>query len=225
MDSVSEHVHERLGVPLSRVHTVRNSLPALSQPRSGRFELRESLSVPQGAFCVLFVGRLRIQKSVDTLLRAINELKGIIPNLLVLIVGEGKGYEEDNLKSLCTQLELDDVVQFRGVTKQPDHYMDMADIFVLPSVFEGLPLVMLEAFRSSLPVVATDINGPKEVVVDGENGLLFQPKDYHALAEIIQLLFEDLKLRSKLGVAGHETYLDEFTIKKYADKIEKLYMA
>lgn len=222
--SVSEHVVRRLAVPTNRVSTVYNAVPDVEVAWS-RAELRAQLGIADTDFVVLFVGRLRIQKSVDTLLLASEQLRRKILNLRVLIVGEGKGYEEDNLKRLCTELGLDYIVQFCGTTEHPEQYFSAADLFVLPSVFEGLGLVVLEAFRASLPVVATGIEGPKELIRHGENGLLFEPKNVDQLVQMVMQLYQDIEMRKALGKNGRRDFENHYSMQKYADSLEMLYTA
>lgn len=221
-NSVAQHIKQRLKVPDNRVHTIYNAIPNVEITASKTI-LRQKLNIDETAFCVLFIGRLRIQKSVDTLLYAIVELKEIIPNISVQIVGEGAGYQEEELKQLSVDLGLNDIVQFRGVTINPEDYFAAADVFVLPSVFEGLGIVVLEAFRAALPVIATNIEGPQELIEDGINGLLFTPKDHQQLSQKIFLLYKDTDLRKRIGETGYHHYRDKFTIESYASKLENLY--
>jgi glycosyltransferase involved in cell wall biosynthesis len=220
--SVSEHVIRRLAVSENRVITVYNAVPDVENFRS-KAELRAQLGIPTIDFVILFVGRLRIQKSVDTLLLATAHLQDRIRNLRVLIVGEGKGYEEENLKQWSRKLGLDPIVQFCGTTQHPEQYFAAADLFVLPSVFEGLGLVILEAFRAALPVIATGIEGPKEIIRHAENGMLFTPKNVDQLVDIALQLYNDEKLRSYLGANGRRDFETLYSMQKYADILETLY--
>jgi glycosyltransferase involved in cell wall biosynthesis len=217
---VADHVRNRLFVPPSRVHVVYNGIPAVTVTET-RDQLRARLGIQNDRFVVLFVGRLRIQKSVDTLLEAVSAIGPRIPNLLVLLVGEGE--EEERLRTMARSLGLDGVVEFRGTTAHPEHYFAAADIFVLPSIFEGLGLVVLEAFRAGIPVVATNIEGPKELITDGTTGLLFPPRHPEALGEALLRLHADPTLCERLGKAGLEGFKDRFTIEKYAICLERLY--
>ena len=161
--SVATHLQQTLGLARQRISVIYNGIPQVELAAS-RAELRHELAIPHDAFCVLFVGRLHIQKSVDTLLRAAARLRSRIPNLIVLLVGEG--YERERLEALSVKLKTNDVVRFCGTTMEPERYFKAADVFVLPSVCEGFGLVILEAFRSGLPVVASRIEGPAELIED-----------------------------------------------------------
>ncbi len=221
--SVSDHVENRLGVAQNRITTLYNAVPdvTVSTPRA---KLREELNIPEDAFVLLFVGRLHIQKSVDTLLLAAKQLAAEIANLQVLIVGEGKGYEEENLRSLCNEIDLNNAVRFCGTTETPEYYFSAADAFVLPSVFEGLGLVVLEAFRASIPVIATNIEGPQELIRHGENGLLFEPRNVEQLVESVLKLYHNTALRQRLGVTGNSDFQSRFSMQRYAESLEKLYL-
>lgn len=217
---VEEHVRVRLGVPAARSHLIHNAIPAV-RVEEGREELRARLGIGADRFTFLFVGRLAPQKSVDTLLHAAAAARASIPGLLVLLVGAGPQREE--LEALHARLGLGDSVRFCGTTAHPEHWFAAADAFVLPSVFEGLGIVVLEAFRASLPVLATDIEGPRELIRHGKNGLLFRPRQASELAELMVRIHGDAKLRVELGAEGNRDYLRDFTIGKYAERLDALY--
>ena len=130
---------------------------------------------------LVFVGRLSIQKNLRLLLRA---LQGISEKFETTLVGEGE--LEANLKETARELQLKNV-RFYGRAdgaELRDLYLN-ADIFVLPSEREGMPLVLLEAMAMGLPIVATDISGSRDLVVHGENGLLVPPDDPSALRKAL----------------------------------------
>jgi glycosyltransferase involved in cell wall biosynthesis len=217
---VADHVRNRLGVPRSRTEVVYNGIPAIDVPES-REALRKRLDIPQEGFCILFVGRLRIQKSVDTLLQAIALNRDKMPDLTLILIGEGE--EADRLREMRSKLGLEACVQFRGTTPNPEFYFSAADLFVLPSVFEGLGIVILEAFRAGLPVIATDIEGPKEIIRDGSTGILVPPKDPESLGKAILRMHRDPALRRDLGRAGLESFTGNFNIGQYAARLDRLY--
>lgn len=218
--SVARHVRSTLGVPAARVSVVYNGIPQ-TRLTANRDDLRRELGLPAEAFCVLFVGRLAVQKSVDTLLYAAVDLREQIPNLQVLILGEGP--ERERLLALTAELGLGQIVRFCGTTQEPERYMGAADLFVLPSVFEGFGLVVIEAFRAGLPVIASAVEGPAELIEHGRNGLLFPPRDARQLAEQIVRLYGDEVLLRRLGAAGQESFQHTFTIEHYAEELEHLY--
>jgi glycosyltransferase involved in cell wall biosynthesis len=177
--------------------------------------LRKKLNIEQDDFVVLFVGRLVPQKSVHTLLEALPLLRGKVERIKCILVGEGK--LRNYLEERCKQLGLTDIVEFRGVTSMPELYYVCSDVFVLPSVYEGLGNVIIEAFRASLPVVASDIDGIKELVSQGKNGLLFDVGNYQSLADKIALLYNDKEVRQKMSVEAFDTFKSKFDMAKYSE--------
>ncbi len=220
--AVYRHVRQRLKVPEPRASVLYNAIPGIHLSED-RASLRRALGIPAEAFCVLFVGRLQLQKSVDTLLRAAAILKPQVPGLVVAIIGDGT--ERDALLTLSGRLGTTDAVQFRGVTARPERWFAAADVFALPSVFEGFGLVVLEAFRAGLPVVASGIEGPAELIEDGANGLLVPPRSEAALAERILALHRDPALRQRLGESGRQGFTSRYSIESYAARLEALYLA
>lgn len=221
-NAVAKHVKKTLGVSEKNISINFNAIPDLLQTAS-KPQLRTELGINEFDFVLLTVGRLRIQKSQEILLRAIPLIRDKVNNLKVLIVGEGE--LKESLQSLSRDLKIEDIVEFVGGTNYPEKYLAACDVFVLPSVFEGLPTVVLEAFRASIPVIASNIDGTNELIQDGMNGLLFKSKDYHELASSVLRLYHSDLLREKLGKEGHKAYQSNFNISVYAKEIESLYTA
>ncbi len=217
---VATHVREVLRVPSSGIHIIYNAIPDFHISES-RENLRRALAIPGEDFCILFVGRLHIQKSVDTLLRAFDSIPPESPPTRLIIIGEGN--EADYLMGVRNKLRSRDRIEFRGVTKNPELFFAVADLFVLPSVFEGLGIVILEAFRASLPVIASRVEGPAEIIRDGRNGLLFEARNQDALRDSIVSLMEDEVRRKALGLSGYEDYRNRFSIGIYVEALESLY--
>jgi glycosyltransferase involved in cell wall biosynthesis len=149
-----------------------------------------------GPLRLLFVGRLEPYKGIETLLEAAGQLRGRTSrNLALDLVGDGS--LRDHLPEVARRLGLQDMVRFCGLAppdRMPDVYRQ-ADVFVLPSIVEGMPNVILEAMASGLPVVATRIPGSDELVEPGRTGFLVPPGDAQALAEAVSRLAEQPDLR------------------------------
>ncbi len=164
---------------------------------------------------VLFVGRLIEVKGVKYLLEAI---KKIDVNLTIV----GSGPQEKELHDYANELGIMDKVLFVGFSKTPQEYFKHSDVFVLPSISEGLPLVLLEAMASKLAIVCTDINLP---VVNEKTGLVVPVRNAKAITHALEKL-KDEKLRSKLSANAFEFAKDNFNWKKtaklYANLCEKL---
>ncbi len=217
-DCVRNLIVSRLGVRPERCHRAYNAIPDL-QVQAEKVDARRAVGIPDDAFVVLFVGRLSKAKSVGTLLEAVRIAEPAVPKLKVVVLGEGE--EEQALRGQAES--LGEMVEFRGATTDTTPFYAAADIFVLPSISEGFGIVLLEAFRAGLPVVASRIEGPAEIVTDGRNGLLFEPRDARGLANQIVRLAHDETLRAKLGSEGRASFTKEFQISHYAEAIERLY--
>ena len=148
---------------------------------------------------IIFVGNLRPEKGLSYLIEAMEYIAKKDINSRLLIVGEGP--QKENLEKLVTKLNINDRVTFSGkaATDEVPVYLKNSDIFVLPSLQEGFPNVLLEAMASGLPVVATDVNGINEIIEDCKNGFLVESKNSKEIAEKILLLLEDDDLRKRIS--------------------------
>jgi glycosyltransferase involved in cell wall biosynthesis len=172
---------------------------------------------------ILFVGNLIRRKGLSLLIESLNILRGTIPDFIALIVGQGEDLQ--NLKSMVNKYGLNHNVIFYGrisKTKLSELYT-VADVYVLPSTSEGHSVALLEAMASGLPIVASDIEGNKESVEDGVNGLLFKTNSPENLAEKLGIILKDQNLKQAIAIKGSETYLEKFSTKTQIDKHLKIY--
>lgn len=169
------------------------------------------------------VARLTPPKGLHFLLRAMPKIKEHVPAARLVIAGYGPLRED--LEALARELELEGDVHFLGQRQDLAELYNSFDVFVLPSVSEGLPLVLLEAMAARCPIVATDVGGVKEVLTDGENGLLVFPRDPTALKEAILTLLSDDALRNRIGAAGFRCFRERFSARSMAEKYQALYLA
>jgi glycosyltransferase involved in cell wall biosynthesis len=169
------------GVPASRLLLLPYGIPlAELDPPLSRDEARERLGLSEGKLVIGAVGRLEEQKGHAHLLAALPELRRQIPDLVVLLVGEGR--QEEDLRRQVRDLGLESTVRFLGTRRDLPEIYRALDLFVHPSLWEGLPLALLKAMGAGLPVVATRVSGCREAVADGVNGCLVAPGDPEALA-------------------------------------------
>jgi glycosyltransferase involved in cell wall biosynthesis len=146
------------------------------------------------------VGRLVAQKGMEYFLRAAREVLPDFPNVIFVIVGGGP--DRTKLEHLAKDLQIEQNVLFSGqCTDMPGAYASM-DVFVLASIDEGMPMVILEALASKRPVVATSVGAVPRLIIPGKTGLLIAPRDVQALKQAILRLLNDSSLRSELGNAG-----------------------
>lgn len=168
----------------------------------------------------LFVGRLESQKGLNYLIEAVDLLKD---DFEVLIVGEGSQRKE--LEEIVNDLGIGEVVMFLGQkdgAELIDAYLS-SDVFVLPSIWEGLPLSLLEAMAAGLPAIVTDVGGIPYLCIDNENALLINPKKPDELAEAMERLIDDGELRNRLGENSRALIKNKFSWKRTAADTLKVY--
>lgn len=177
----------------------------------------EALSNPK----IITVGRLVRHKRIDKIIKTIGKIVKNYPNIKLLIIGDGP--ERENLEKLSTELEIEENVSFLGKIPHEDvmELIKRFDIFVLNSIYEGLPHVVIEAMACRTPVIATNIRGTNEVVTDGETGLLVSPNNTEELKEKIIPLLRDEGLRKKLVENAYKSVIEKFTWEKNLSILEK----
>lgn len=187
--------------------------------------IREQFKIEKGIPLIGTVGRLVWQKGLPYFIQAVKIITQPPitnhPLPVFLIVGEGE--LKENLELRIKNLELSDRIIFTGFRKDVKEILSALDILVLSSLREGFPMITLEAMAMGKPVVATDIEGIKEQVVNGETGILVPPKNPKALAEAIIKLAKSKELREKMGSAGRKLVEEKFNIKKIVKQYEQLY--
>jgi glycosyltransferase involved in cell wall biosynthesis len=181
-----------------RTVVIRNGVAPGPPPRPSR----------AGPVTVLAVGRLRPPKDFPTLVRAVARLE---PGAVRLEIA-GDGPERAALASEIERLGLDGTVELLGTRSDVPDLLAAADVFVLSSDSEGLPMSVLEAMAAGVPVVATAVGGVPELVRDDETGLLVPPRDPGALAAALGKLAADPELRRRLGGAGRRRVENEFSL-------------
>lgn len=182
-------------------HSVAIANPAVQPPRS------------------IMVARFNEQKDQVTLLKAIAKLSDRDINVELV----GSGISLDSCKALAKSLKIADRVFFLGDRTDVPELLAKAQIFILSTNYEGLPISILEAMRAGLPVIATSVNGIPEEVDDGKTGLLVPHADADALASALEKLIRSPDLRQSMGKAGREKFLQEFTIEHMLVKTEAIY--
>jgi glycosyltransferase involved in cell wall biosynthesis len=147
---------------------------------------------------ILAIGRLSEEKGFDDLLQAFERIKDLHPDWIVTIIGDGP--QRQVLETLCVKSGIARQVRLLGFVKNPWESFRHADLFVLPSRFEGFPNALCEAMACGLPVIATDCqSGPGEIIRDGVNGVLVPPGDVPALSVAMDRLMSDPVKRTRLG--------------------------
>ncbi|MCX6083945.1 MAG: glycosyltransferase [Caldiserica bacterium] len=210
--------------PVDRIRWVPNGIDVSRFERdSARHErLRASLGFP-GAFVFLAAARLERAKGIDILLDASSLMHLQGRNVAVLIAGDGSQRAE--LEAQASTLRLGErSVRFLGAREDIPDLMEAVDALVLPSRWEGLPMVLLEAGAAGLPVIATNVGGVAEIVRNGTTGFLVSPDDPEALARaMVRLVMLSPEERSAMGRNGRRIVEERYSLSNIVDRWEQLY--
>ena len=221
-DDVGAAVRRQFHPPPGRVVTIPNGVDT---ERYGqlidRAAVRERVGIPGDARVLIVVAKLMKQKGHEFLLRALPSLFERFPDLHVLLVGDGP------LRSRLT----DDIAQLPGAARvhlagnrrDVGDLLAASDLFVLPSLWEGLPMALLEAMATGLPAVVTDVSGSGQVVVDGESGLVVPPGDVERLCAAIGPMLDDPDRAKRMGIAGRRRVDRFFSARVQAARHAALY--
>jgi len=222
--AVSNAVRDDLieqGINPERITVIQNGIriPEIDPEAGSR--IRRELGVHEGKTVIGAVGRLSPQKDYPTLLRAFREVVRTSPGSILLIAGDG--YLRDTLEKLSQELGISEKVIFLGYRSNVLEIVAAFDIYALSSLWEGLPLAVLEAMALGKPVAASAVPGTKEAIVEGETGFLAPLKDAHSLAEKIVELIRNPDKARKMGEAGRRRVVERFSLKRMVDEHEVLY--
>ena len=216
------------GIKAEKIITIHNGIdldrfsPAVSPDILNG--LRQELGLTDIHPIIITVARLHPQKGHRFLVEIIPQILNVAPQAQFLFVGEG-GLQSE-LQTLVSQAGLDDTVHFLGVRQDIPKLLALSDLFVLPSLWEGLPNSVLEAMAVGVPVVATNVDGCPEVILDGETGILVPPSDPGALAKAICRLLQNEALRASMTGAARARVASVFSqdanISAYVDLYQNL---
>jgi glycosyltransferase involved in cell wall biosynthesis len=200
--------------------TVRPAPPTPSERRAAR----RKLALPEDAVLVVFAGVLRREKNVITLLRAWELVERSAPgrDLRLVILGAAdnpSNSNEEELRRFVSDRGLRSVT-FTGFVRNVDEYLVAADCFAFPSLVEGMPMALLEAMATGLPVVVSGIEEHRQLVISEEVGLVVDPTDHEALAASLLLLFDDPEQRARLAHRALRRIDEGFSNEQSVSRIE-----
>ena len=209
----------RTGIPPEKVMVIPNGVPSATPiPKE---EAKSYLGFSKDTLLVGSVGNLRSAKGYQYLLPAFREVIHKFPGAKLLISGAGPLRKD--LEDFSGRLGLSGSVSFLGFQRNLSLFYSALDVFVLPSLWEGMPVALLEAFSHGLPVVATSVSGIPEVVTEGQEGFLVEPANPQQIAQKIIMLLEDEKRRLEMGRKGKERVEKDFSQDKMVSAYVKLY--
>jgi glycosyltransferase involved in cell wall biosynthesis len=211
-------------VPAALLEVVPNGVDTeryRSVPPGTRDRLRQSLGLG-GEFAWLAVGRFEAAKDYPNMLRAFARVRAERPDAVLLLVGRGSLQGET--EALAGELGLTAGARFVGTREDVPEFMTVADGYVMSSAWEGMPMVLLEAAASALPIVATRVGGNQEVVREGETGLLVPPGSDQALGEaMLRLMALPESERRAMGARGREHVRQHYGLARVVDRYEAAY--
>ena len=220
--SVTEFARKQIGIASQRIVTINNGIDLrrfTDLPNQAKIRLKFGLDL--SSFVIGAVGRPRPVKAYSVLLDAFQLLASNYPNSRLIFVGDGPGREA--LIEQARQLDMSEHVIFLHDRDDIPELLKTLDVLVSSSHWEGLSMVILEAMAAGLPIVATNVGGTPDLVVDGVTGLLTPPADPKAMAQAIERLIIDNSLGIALGQAGRQRVESYFTSVTMAEQTEKLY--
>ena len=203
-ETVKRAVVEHEGIPESRIRVIQNGVPNgdLVDPVTVRSSMRKEFGIREDAFVVIHVARLEATKNHRLAVEAFQQVANTKLSAILIIVGDGP--ERSALEKLVDKLGLRASVVFTGMRDDVPELLAAADVAILTSLSEGVPLSLIEAMNARLPIVATSVGGVQEVVDDRVTGLLVDSGDGKSLADAIVRLSERQEIRQQMGIAGRE---------------------
>lgn len=222
-DANGRYLIEEKGLPKSKVHVIHNGcdLDKFGPRASRASELKASLNFSPDDPVLMTLGRLEAQKGHRFLLDAFALVHREFPTARLVCIGDGA--LRSDLVQQCERLHLGKNIRFAGFQSNIPEWLAMADFTVLPSLFEGLPLVAIESLAAERAVIATRVDGSTEVVINEETGLTVPPADVTALASAICRMLRDVQFRSRMAVAGKQWVTAHFSQKRQVQKTQELY--
>jgi glycosyltransferase involved in cell wall biosynthesis len=219
--AVREFYVDQIGADRSKVEVIYNAVDWSQLETSlSRDEMRASLGIPAAAPVAGIVGRLTEQKAHRVLFDAMAR-RSALSNLHLVVTGDGD--LRDDLRRRVESLGLSPRVHFTGIRRDVGNVLAALDMFVMPSLWEGLPLALVHAMGAGLPVVASAVAGVPEVVQHGQTGMLVQPGDVDGLAAALERLVHDPAERSRLGLAARDYVRPRFGVDGFVGSTTALY--
>jgi len=217
----NDHLHFHIAPEnkFSEVHSGIN-LDRFSNTSVDPAAMKKKLTIPEGNLVVGTTGRLTHIKGHRYLIEAAGKIVSSKPDTTFVFLGDGELLDE--LKNMASISSIEENIKFLGWRQDVAEVMSTFDVFVLPSLNEGMGRVLVEAMALGKSIVASDIGGIPDLVVDGDNGYLVPVGDVEVLAVRIRTLLDDPRKREKMGNAGRR-YADKYSLEEMMKKIDRLY--
>ncbi|MFW9973295.1 MAG: glycosyltransferase family 4 protein [Candidatus Odinarchaeota archaeon] len=217
---ISEEIKREIlmsGVFESKITIINNGIDiSRFMNNYNRDEILKSFDIIPDKIIIGTVGRLSEEKGHIILIEAAKKLLENFPNLIFMIVGDGPLRKE--LEAKVLDLGIQDHFSFTGISDDIPKALAAMDIFVLPSLTEGLPMALLEAMAATKPIIATDVGAIPKLIINGKNGRLIEPGDSNALIEATTFLLNNQNYTAHIAKKGYETVINKYSAKGMAEK-------
>jgi glycosyltransferase EpsD len=211
----------RSGNSIFKVHGVGLDINTfLPQTKENKERLRTEYGYDLSDFILIYVGELSYRKHQDLLIEAVNLLKGVIPQLKLLLVGDGDLLMDYKVKA--RRLQVENQIQFLGYRKDVAQLMTVADMAISSSRQEGLPVNIMEAMATELPVIVTNCRGNRDLVGHGYNGFVIGEDSAFAFAEAIQKLYYSETMRKEFAKKSREL-IQAYSIENVMNDMREVY--
>lgn len=224
-EAVQCHIAEKTGISSSKIEVIKNGVDfnQFSENSNDALAFKRELKLPENGHVVGVVGRISEQKAQDDFIKAAKQIKAAVPNTIFLIVGEtGNEALRNRLKNLIVELGLEKEVIFTGYIAKIQKVFSILDVLVMPSLWEGLPLILVEAMVFSTAIVATNIAPISEVVIENKTALLVPPSQPSALASKVIHLLNHPEEAKEMSANGRKRALS-FTWDRAGLQLEQVY--
>lgn len=222
-EATREFVAQGWKAPEEKIKLIYNGvdITPFENKKNMRFEKRSELGLSEDLLVVGSVGRLMRVKNYTCLLRAFSMIAGEFNGVKLLLVGDGP--DKNKMELLAKELNISDMVMFMGTRPDINELLSVMDVFVLPSISEGISLSILEAMASHVPVIASNVGGNPEII-NNENGMLFSSDDHVELSGALRILIEEPSRRKEFSISGRRSVEEKFALKRMVKDYENLYL-
>ena len=208
-DAISRYIINKIGIAPSQIRRIHNGIKGLSRGKSKRYgRVTDNVEQKVRALSFVWVGRIAPVKNLSLLVHAFAILQRSHPETRLNIVGDGT--EKGAIEDLVRRLKLEGKIKLSGFQKDIATCLSAADVFVLSSHFEGVSIAILEAMSLSMPVIATDVGGVAETVIDGQTGFLVTDDDAEQFARAMSKFAESPVFIKQLGARGAQHFRANF---------------
>jgi L-malate glycosyltransferase len=205
-----------------KYQVIHNGITLNCDAKNKSDELRTELSLDKDDYLAAVVANMNYEiKGHKYLLEAARKLKDNNIDIKILLIGDGQ--LKTTLIEQAKSLDIEDMVLFLGYRDDVHDILESIDLFILPSLSEGLSIAILEAMRARLPILATQVGGNPEIITNKHNGLLVPSKDSDSLSDAIQLLYKDSEFSNEIAENTYKTLTEKFTLDKVTQSYWDLY--